>query len=82
MNWNPGDPKQAATSRPQPATGRSEGPTQTASTAGDGVVGTPSISLPRGGGTIRGIGEKFATNPVTGTGSTNPTALSADSATW
>src|SRR4030095_596804 len=30
---------------------------------------TPSIILPRGGGAIRGIGEKFAANPVTGTGS-------------
>src|SRR5438093_8020480 len=29
----------------------------------------PSISLPKGGGAIRGIGEKFAVNPVTGTGS-------------
>jgi RHS repeat-associated protein len=29
----------------------------------------PSIALPKGGGAIRGIGEKFATNPVTGTGS-------------
>ncbi|KAH0545319.1 hypothetical protein FGG08_000618 [Glutinoglossum americanum] len=29
----------------------------------------PSISLPKGGGAIRGIGEKFDTNPVTGTGS-------------
>jgi hypothetical protein len=28
----------------------------------------PSINLPRGGGAIRGIGEKFAANPVTGTG--------------
>ncbi|OFW05979.1 MAG: hypothetical protein A3H96_00125 [Acidobacteria bacterium RIFCSPLOWO2_02_FULL_67_36] len=28
----------------------------------------PSISLPAGGGAIRGIGEKFAANPVTGTG--------------
>src|SRR5213595_1031313 len=33
-----------------------------------GVV-APSISLPKGGGAIRGIGEKFAANPVTGTGS-------------
>lgn len=41
-------------------------------------VGTPSdnsqvrlpfIFLPKGGGAIRGIGEKFAANPVTGTGS-------------
>jgi hypothetical protein len=28
----------------------------------------PSLSLPKGGGAIRGIGEKFAANPVTGTG--------------
>lgn len=28
----------------------------------------PSLSLPKGGGAIRGIGEKFATNPATGTG--------------
>jgi len=31
--------------------------------------GPPSVSLPKGGGAIRGIGEKFAANPVTGTGS-------------
>jgi RHS repeat-associated protein len=37
----------------------------------------PSISLPKGGGAIRGIGEKFASNPVTGTGSmTVPIATS------
>ena len=29
----------------------------------------PSISLPRGGGAIKGIGEKFSVNSVTGTGS-------------
>src|SRR5437879_9366338 len=29
----------------------------------------PHIALPKGGGAIRGIGEKFAANPVTGTGS-------------
>src|SRR5215203_110078 len=29
----------------------------------------PNLSLPKGGGAIRGIGEKFAANPVTGTGS-------------
>jgi hypothetical protein len=38
---------------------------------------TPTISLPKGGGAIRGIGEKFAANPVTGTGSmTVPIATS------
>ena len=34
-----------------------------------GLVSSPSISLPKGGGAIRGIGGKFAANPVTGTGS-------------
>lgn len=29
----------------------------------------PQLSLPKGGGAIRGIGEKFGANPVTGTGS-------------
>jgi RHS repeat-associated protein len=29
----------------------------------------PQLNLPKGGGAIRGIGEKFAANPVTGTGS-------------
>ena len=32
-------------------------------------IKVPSISLPKGGGAIRGIGEKFSANPVTGTGS-------------
>ncbi len=32
-------------------------------------VAAPSIQLPKGGGAIRGIGEKFAANPVTGTAS-------------
>ncbi len=29
----------------------------------------PSVSLPKGGGALRGMGEKFSTNPVSGTGS-------------
>src|SRR5437773_677424 len=29
----------------------------------------PAVSLPKGGGAIRGIGEKFSANPVTGTAS-------------
>jgi hypothetical protein len=36
---------------------------------GEHRLSAPSISLPTGGGAIRGIGEKFAANPVTGTGS-------------
>jgi RHS repeat-associated protein len=40
-------------------------------------ISTPSINLPKGGGAIRGIGEKFSANPVTGTGSmTVPVATS------
>ncbi|MCC5906679.1 MAG: VCBS repeat-containing protein [Balneolaceae bacterium] len=40
-------------------------------------LSVPSISLPKGGGAIRGMGEKFAANPVTGTGSmTIPIATS------
>jgi RHS repeat-associated protein len=33
------------------------------------AVSAPSVSLPKGGGAIRGMGEKFIANPVTGTGS-------------
>lgn len=33
------------------------------------LIKSPTISLPKGGGAIRGIGEKFAANPVTGSGS-------------
>jgi hypothetical protein len=41
-------------------------------------ISAPSISLPKGSGAIRGIGEKFGANPVTGTGSmTVPIATSA-----
>lgn len=41
------------------------------------AVAAPSLTLPKGGGAIRGIGEKFAANPVTGTGSMSvPIAIS------
>src|ERR1043165_6961619 len=33
----------------------------------DYLLKAPTISCPKGGGAIRGIGEKFAANPVTGT---------------
>lgn len=35
---------------------------------GEQRLATPSISLPQGGGAIRGMGEKFTANPVAGTG--------------
>lgn len=41
----------------------------TSRSAGEQTPAAPSISLPKGGGAIRGMGEKFAANPVTGTGS-------------
>jgi RHS repeat-associated protein len=45
--------------------------------AKNGRVQAPSVSLPKGGGAIRGMGEKFAANPVTGTGSMSvPIAMS------
>ena len=40
-------------------------------------VAAPSIAMPKGGGAIRGIGEKFAANPATGAGTTSiPLAMS------
>ena len=32
------------------------------------AVAAPQVTLPKGGGAVRGIGEKFGANPVTGTG--------------
>lgn len=60
---------------PEPALpGPSERPGAAAAPAGeaapnDFLVRPPAVSLPKGGGAVRGIGEKFRTNPVTGTGS-------------
>ncbi|HEY5741129.1 MAG TPA: SpvB/TcaC N-terminal domain-containing protein, partial [Terrimicrobiaceae bacterium] len=51
---------------------RRDNPAEEKRLPGDGGApgGLPIVSLPKGGGAIRGIGEKFAANPVTGTGST------------
>jgi Salmonella virulence plasmid 65kDa B protein len=53
-------------------------PNETGDSSSTGSAATsPQVSLPKGGGAIRGIGEKFAANPVTGTGSlTVPIATS------
>ncbi len=55
-----------------------QGSTGQADSSGqDQQVRAPAITLPKGGGAIRGIGEKFGANPVTGTGSmTVPIATS------
>src|SRR5258707_14936127 len=42
---------------------------QTDNSSGLRLTTPPTISLPKGGGAIRSIGEKFTANPVTGTGS-------------
>ena len=65
----PGGPA-TVTSRP------AQGPAEDAEQAGNGSL--PTLSLPKGGGAIRGIGEKFAVNPVTGTGAmTVPVSVTA-----
>ena len=42
------------------------GPSDRPSQGGADVL--PRVTLPKGGGAIRGIGEKFSVNPATGTG--------------
>jgi hypothetical protein len=52
--------------------GRSQMNEKDRATASSGHVEAPkppAVSLPKGGGAIRGMGEKFAAHPVTGTGS-------------
>ncbi len=50
----------------------------TANQGGPAPLTPPTVSLPKGGGALRGIGEKFTANPVTGTGSLSvPIAMSA-----
>jgi len=66
---------QLANLRQQPDSSRSSSPD--GNSKQNFQVSAPSISLPKGGGAIRGIGEKFAANTVTGTGSmTVPIATS------
>ncbi|MCI0525620.1 MAG: hypothetical protein L0Y75_10195 [Acidobacteria bacterium] len=49
---------------------------QTAQNEETSAFAAPSISMPKGGGAIRGVGEKFAANPVSGSGSiTVPIAI-------
>jgi len=55
-----------------------DSPTSTSpDTAAHESIAVPAITLPKAGGAIRGIGEKFTTNPATGTGSLSvPIAVS------
>lgn len=63
-----------AAANPRGASDRSD-PARSAAASGEEGAGEkgrllPRLELPRGGGAIRGIDEKFATNLATGTGST------------
>ena len=54
-----------------------ENPRQDDRSSNGTLADVPKLGLPKGGGAIHGIGEKFAANPVTGTGSvTIPIAAS------
>jgi RHS repeat-associated protein len=63
----PGFPR--AGSAPASGPSASAGAPQPAQPPTGAVGALPAVVLPKGGGAIRGIGEKFATNPATGTGS-------------
>jgi hypothetical protein len=53
------------------------------STTEDSRFSAPAITLPKGGGAISGMGEKFGANPVTGTGSmTVPLPLARPRRVW
>lgn len=63
-----GDPNKSSSSQPDTNSKTSTGNPNSAGTENDSfAIVAPSISLPKGGGAIRGMGEKFAANPVTGT---------------
>src|SRR3954447_15179999 len=62
------------------ATSGGDGPPQRGS---DFLLPRPGVSLPRGGGALRGIDETFEANPVTGTASLSiPLGLSPGHATF
>ncbi|MFI5776076.1 SpvB/TcaC N-terminal domain-containing protein [Nocardia sp. NPDC051570] len=59
-------------------TGRESATPNTSGKHADAFTVPPAITLPKGGGAIRGIGEKFTADPVTGTASmTVPLATSS-----
>ncbi len=76
-NSNTEDSNHSFNDKPSPPQQRGA---DTSSDNGQKTTGfqAPVINLPKGGGAIQGIGEKFQANPVTGTGSmTVPIAMSA-----
>ena len=61
--------KQPVTAHDSSGSSQSSKPSSPAPQEKSFQISAPLISLPKGGGAIRGMGEKFAANPVTGTGS-------------
>ncbi len=53
----------------RPEDAQRSSPDKSDSASSSFAASAPTIQLPKGGGAIRGMGEKFAANPVTGTGS-------------
>ena len=67
----PQDPRSTSSSRNTGVSSNGEGQER------QPVFQAPTVNLPKGGGAIQGIGEKFQANPVTGTGSMSvPIAMS------
>jgi len=74
---------QSANNDRSPSPGANRSAPASGGSGGDKPKGTaspvqfPTLALPKGGGAIQGIGEKFQANPVTGTGSMSvPNAIS------
>jgi hypothetical protein len=65
-DWPESGPQRSAAGIPGAAGSRGD---SSQGGTGNAPSSPPAISLPMGGGAIRGIGEKFSDNPVTGTGS-------------
>src|SRR5262249_18426971 len=65
-----GEHEGSSSGRPPGGVAAKDAPPASAEGAGAAPTGPlPSLSLPKGGGALHGMGEKFAANPVTGTGS-------------
>lgn len=63
---------------PAPQQAKAQSSQPPSENGGSQAVTAPSPTLPKGGGAIQGIGEKFGANPVTGTASlTVPLAITA-----
>ena len=61
---NAGEPSQSALARPTARPNRPASDHQKKQSAADLL---PNVTLPKGGGAIRGIGERFSVSPPTGT---------------